>query len=84
MSELQNNAGQQYSLTAEPSEMDWVIYTGTGYAYLIGDEKAPYRRLIQKEERGKLRLAIQELKHFAENDDQLEAYNKVLDEIGEL
>lgn len=37
--------------TPEPSDLDWCIYTGTGYAYFIGAEKAPLRQAIKNEER---------------------------------
>lgn len=69
------------SLSANPSELDWAIYTGTGYAYLIGDEKAPLRQEIKAEAIKQAREAISRLEvPFA----HLDTIQLVLDTLAEL
>jgi hypothetical protein len=35
-------------LSPSPSELDWVIYTGDGYKYLVGTDKSPLEAQIRR------------------------------------
>jgi hypothetical protein len=71
----------QDKLTANPSELDWAIYTGTGYAYLIGDEKAPLRAEIRNNALEEARNLISRLEVPKEH---LETIQLILDTLAEL